>query len=299
METQRRGRFTVTAAPETQEANQQRPSGPPKAPKSETSTSQVGSCATSQRGPSSEGSGAQHRLGRFTVTGVSEDGLTDDTPTTPDSGSLCPERERFDLGPDVFAFLDVKQKEVGALFDKMRAQIFQVMAGQAAPGAPTGKHATTPPFTGGMPNASPLIRGDNDEALNLWGELGKPIERAIKKNRQLEDENLRLRQEVAQKKLQLQSLQERFRHHPVKPSFSRSVSASTAGGGSPPVGPVPKIGIPVAQPSSLPHNTLDSTNSLLIHCPQRLRADCHEKHLPGLTEMAKDHHLCSMLLQRH
>eukprot|EP00931_Biecheleriopsis_adriatica_P011264 TRINITY_DN112342_c0_g1_i1.p1 TRINITY_DN112342_c0_g1~~TRINITY_DN112342_c0_g1_i1.p1 ORF type:complete len:578 (-),score=93.91 TRINITY_DN112342_c0_g1_i1:37-1770(-) len=175
-------------------------------------------------GPPSDGSGV--RRGRFIVSAVTnspgmEDEVMDDTSTTPDSASQCPDRDRHDP-QDVLAFLLLKQQEMGALFNSMRDQIVQVMsAGQSSSSASSNASIGTRELSSssGMASAAPAIEArshatpsggasheEREKAINLWEELGKPIERATRRNRQLEDENVRLQRQVKQKRNELEML---------------------------------------------------------------------------------------------
>jgi len=252
----------AAAAPEdTGDIGPSRPPPPPVGP------------ITSPR-PSEASSQRVQRLGRFTVFPATnnDDETTDlDSSTTTDSASLCAERpDSFGVNMlDVHTFLEMKHKEIGVLFEKMRAQIFQVMVGQAtgtfpqaaasgpghlvqpvplvlsatssqaaqparAPGA--GRAAAVPrapvssspsevppasvaaaaaagaaaTIVGPAISAGPGAMPEGiDEAINLWEALGKPIERATKRNRVLEDENKRLRRDIQLQEQELQELQRR------------------------------------------------------------------------------------------
>lgn len=238
-EPKRLGRFTVTAATAEDGGT---------APANAAAATAPGSAAGSTGPPSAPGSesGVVQRRGRFTVTEVNpssaevntsapaaaatEDSVTDDCPTTPDSGSICPERERSEAGgemmnvQDVFTLLAKKQEEMGQFLVTMRAQVLQVMTGQVSnASSPSTLHSAIASSTGvrreslssvqshptKTSNAGAVTGTETDEALNLWEALGKPIERATKRNRQLEDDNLRLREAVKQRKRELQDLKER------------------------------------------------------------------------------------------
>lgn len=220
--------------------------------------------------PHSDGSGGGRvqRLGRFTVVqtnGPNDDESLDcDSTHTPDNVSQCadrPEVAGMNL-VDVHSFLELKHKEIGRLFDKMRAQIYEVMVG---PGVPAG---TPPAIALAMPSAAsssssaaagsttagtshssartvprpvaaapaevlaPVVAG-HDEAIDLWEALGKPIERATKRNRHLEEENKRLKRELGLKERELQELQRRLQaaslSHPLQvPGLSSPLAASSA-----------------------------------------------------------------------
>eukprot|EP00930_Biecheleria_cincta_P032434 TRINITY_DN22510_c0_g1_i1.p1 TRINITY_DN22510_c0_g1~~TRINITY_DN22510_c0_g1_i1.p1 ORF type:complete len:582 (-),score=124.15 TRINITY_DN22510_c0_g1_i1:195-1940(-) len=267
-EPKRLGRFTVTAASATDDA------GVAGAVAASTATATAPSSAAGSTGPpsapSSESGGVQ-RLGRFTVTpsvsaaevhpsaaggvaaAATEDSVTDECPTTPDSGSLCQDRERSEAGGetnvhDVFTFLVKKQEEMGQLFATMRAQVLQVMTGQALNTSSSSTSPATASNGGGQrsqslaqsqlrkPSAASLSAGaDTDEALNLWEALGKPIERATRRNKQLEDENERLKQAVRKRKQELQELQDRVKAMLLQERLSAGMARSGFSLGAPPV----------------------------------------------------------------
>jgi len=330
------GRFTVTAAPSSPERSLEGKTPPLPDPgrigvsaANETGTGNASEDASSElAGPSSalppaagpsvsprpsEGSSSRvQRLGRFTVfpvnsaAGVNDDETTDlDSSTTPDSASLCAERpDNFGVHlQDVHAFLELKHNEMGVLFDKMRAQIFQVMVGQvtgsagAAPSPPGQQMVAGPAMNAAPPAAvptpttaaqhvqpgplaqlaAPLARagagrpgcspttaapgiasgrgvrtGPIDEAINLWEALGKPIERATKRNRVLEEENKRLKREIALKERELRELQRRTQARDAAlgslstAPIGRSTSETSTGTSTPTAGSSVGTGVPVA-----------------------------------------------------
>jgi len=128
----------------------------------------------STSGPASDGSSSGVRkLGRFTVCAVerpsTDDVVTDDSSTTPDSASFGAERPDRGTGVnlrDVENFLRVG-KEITSLFEKMRAQLIHVIGGSSGHGSsssgssslPLASAGSQPHFPGSsvapMPTATP------------------------------------------------------------------------------------------------------------------------------------------------
>jgi len=143
---------------------------------------------------------------------------------------------------EVHTLLASTNREVGTLFEKMHAHVLDVMAAHGLP----REHATksrsgnggfnlsdsTSVASSQHPSVSAASLGvssnvEVDEVLNLWETLGKPIERTTKRNRALEDENQRLKTEVALKMRKLQELQHRAQTQTQAQAVSPDGGAST------------------------------------------------------------------------
>lgn len=130
-------------------------------------------------------------------------------------------------------------------------------SGAAASGAPA---ALASPSPGGAGGAGDVAGGrsesmssgglgagstTNDDAIGLWVEMGRPVTRAIKYNKELEEENRILKQEIAAKQSELRAyLRQSSRHqshsqaeqhqHPSQAASSSSSVAAGATGQGPP-----------------------------------------------------------------
>jgi len=211
--------------------------------------------------PMCVGSGEQvQRLGRFTVFAPANENAPEPAapahcslPQQPtlassslDKSALNVENPEF-LGvnlEEVHTLLASTNREFGTLFGKMRAHVLDVMVAQGLPreraaknrngnsglnlsvstSAASSRHQSV---TAAPVGVSSSQLAEADEALNLWETLGKPIERTTKRNRALEDENKRLKREVAAKMRELQELQHRAHAHMQAQAVSLDGSAST------------------------------------------------------------------------
>jgi len=176
------------------------------------------------------GSGEQvQRLGRFTVFAPSNDIESPHVAETAlDNSPLhteTPELSGVNL-EEVHTMLASTNRQVGALFEKMHAHVLDVMSAHGLPreravkssngnsgfnlsdsaSVASSQHPSVSAASLGV-SSSHLVEAD--EVLNLWETLGKPIERTTKRNRALEDENQKLKTEIALRMQKLQELQHR------------------------------------------------------------------------------------------
>jgi len=198
--------------------------------------------------PLSMGSGEQvQRLGRFTVFAPANNIASPPAASTAlDASSLharTPELSGVNVEEVHTVFASTKS-EVGALFEKMCAHVLDVMATHELPrehaaksrngntgfnlsdstSATSSQHRSVSAASSGV---SPNHHVEADEVLNLWETLGKPIERTTRRNRALEDENQRLKTEVALKMRRLQELQHRAQTQTQAQTVSPDGGAST------------------------------------------------------------------------
>lgn len=91
----------------------------------------------------------------------------------------------------------------------------QLMRQSSMPSSVGGRSRRTSQLSGaeaipgaGLPEAAAAKLGSDkkDEAINMWEALGKPIEKATRRNRQLEDENKRLKDEIKRRERELEEL---------------------------------------------------------------------------------------------
>jgi len=187
-QTQSRGRFRFRLAPECPNV-----SGGVSEVRRETTTQ-----PEEVRG-SPCGDSVVQKFGRFTVsTGALADEDADgDFSSCPDSvigpedsASFCTERLSGVNLMEVHDFFEAQQQEIQALLQKMRTQLVHLCQG-ATPEvlAPLRERA-------GRVSVSDGARNAEHEMMHCWEQLGSPIEKATRRNRQLEAENQKLKREI-------------------------------------------------------------------------------------------------------
>jgi len=145
------------------------------------------------------GDSVVQKFGRFTVsTGALADEDADgDFSSCPDSvigpedsASFCTERLSGVNLMEVHDFFEAQQQEIQALLQKMRTQLVHLCQG-ATPEvlAPLRERA-------GRVSVSDGAKNPEHEMMHCWEQLGSPIEKATRRNRQLEAENQKLKREI-------------------------------------------------------------------------------------------------------
>lgn len=181
------------------------------------------SASTSSRTPSkptetsasvaATGSAASVRLGRFTVTA---EPILKQEPSSLLTVASAPDLSHSTLAGSHTT--NPKQKSVPPLlhisFSSPEVHVIQstTVTPTHAEAVPAALPQTIPP--------APV----QDEALNTWEQLGKYIEKATKKNRQLEEENKRLREAIATRQREFQELQRNVQFQ--IPNFGRDSKPS-------------------------------------------------------------------------
>lgn len=188
------------------------------------------------------------RLGRFTVFAPTNDVAPPPAASTAlDKSPLHAETTEQLSGvnlQEVHTVLASANCEFGALLGKTRAQLLDVMVTHGLPreraanscngnsglnlsdstSVASSQHPSVSAASLGVHSNHPV---EADEVLNQWETLGKPIEHTTKRNRALEEENKRLKKEVALKSQELQELEHRAQTETHAQAFLVYGDAST------------------------------------------------------------------------